>query len=157
MEYDAKPVLMCCIFLASKIEHKIIPLTEFLGKIPKSPSPVEMVDLELTVSAVLKFDFMIKNPYWPLHGLFLDLQVFIQDQELLSASEKQTILQNLLVSYNAAFQLVAQALQTDLIFLYPPSQIALSCLWACQTPDIQFKDYIVSRLAVPAEEGTGMH
>jgi cyclin H len=142
--------------MATKIEHKIIPLVDFLSKIPKSPSQIEIVDLELTVSSALKFDFMIKNPYWPLHGLFLDLQVFIQDQESLPATEKQTILQNLLISYNAAFQLVSQALQTDLIFLYPPSQIALSCMWASQTPDIQLKDYITKKLAVGSEVKSGI-
>ena len=113
---------------------------------------MELVECELLVSSVLQFDYMVRNPYWPLHGFFLDMQVFIQQQQI-SAPEKQTILQNLLASYNASIQMVPKALQTDLIFLYPPSQIALACLWACQTPDIQLNDYIQTRLKPTTDSG----
>ena len=136
---------MCCIFLATKIEHKTIPLNDFLAKIPKSPSPIEMVELELQVSSALDFDYMIQTPYWALHGFFLDLQIFIQDQPV-SQLEKQSTLQNLLSTYNASLQLVVKSLQTDLVFIYPSSQIALACIWACQTPDLQLNDYIQLRI-----------
>ena len=41
---------MTCLFLSTKVENAPIGLEEFLGKIPKSPNPNQMIELELTLS-----------------------------------------------------------------------------------------------------------
>jgi cyclin H len=46
-ENDPKKILMTSIFMASKVEHQPMVLADFLAKIPKSPTPTEMVNLEV--------------------------------------------------------------------------------------------------------------
>ncbi|KAJ3329799.1 hypothetical protein HDU91_003755, partial [Kappamyces sp. JEL0680] len=145
LEKDPKKILVTCLFLATKIEHHVVPLGEFLAKIPRSPSTAEIIDLELDVSREIKFEFMMHHPYWPLHGFFLDIQVYIE--QVLAADKRQAALHNLLQCYSAAALLVPKALLTDLVFLAAPSQIALACLWAAAATEFSLKDYMEWRFA----------
>ena len=76
MDHDPKIILLTCLYISSKVENLKMPLEDFLSKIPKAPLPQVILASEITVSNHLKFHFKIHHPFWPLHGYFLDLQVF---------------------------------------------------------------------------------
>jgi cyclin H len=84
---------------------------------------------------------MIHHPYWPLHGFFLDIQVYIEK----NVEKKKEALQGLLTCYSTAANLVPKALMTDIVFQQSPSQIALACLWAATASEFSLKEYILWR------------
>ncbi|KAI8907129.1 cyclin-like protein [Entophlyctis helioformis] len=126
MDYDPKVILITCLFLSTKVENAMIPLSDFLAKIPKSPEANLMVDLEFELSKGLNFEFAVHHPYWPLHGLFLDMQTFIQATQ--QRNKQAELIRKLYAAYNQATDLINSLLITDAIFLYMPSQIALGAL-----------------------------
>lgn len=107
-----------------------------------------MIELELIVSTAVDFEYLFHHPYWPLHGFFLDMQCFIQKLDI-PIPKKQSALQNLFGSYTSATLLVPKAISTDLLFLYSPSQIALACLWASDTPHLL--EYIEWKFSLPGK------
>jgi cyclin H len=123
MEFDPKLILIACLFLSTKIEHEPIDLQEFLDKIPKGPKKHEMLDLELTLSSRIGFDYFIHHPYWPLHGFFLDLQQFHSPQELFQ-------------SYQDAIDICTNLYLTDCPLIYSASQIAIAAFYKCSKPEI---------------------
>lgn len=82
----------------------------------------------------IKFHLYIFEPYSALHGYALDLKKFIVDPNSLTTWIKK------------AKDYLNRILLTDVLFLYMPSQIALSSLrWAAFKLDIPMNDYMEKR------------
>ncbi|KAJ3142629.1 hypothetical protein HK100_012481, partial [Physocladia obscura] len=128
--HDIKVVLITCIFLAAKIESSYIPLTDFLAKVPQFQRPdVDVIrDYELIVADAVGFDFMVRQVKWPLHGLFLDLQVSTYFSTAYTSHDtRKQALNNLVKMYTRARELMQNALCSDLSLTHQSSQIALGC------------------------------
>ncbi|KAJ3041846.1 hypothetical protein HDV00_008550 [Rhizophlyctis rosea] len=130
IEYDAKLLLMTCVFLSTKVENAFKPLEQFAQKARQWPSTEEMLELEFTLSKGIRFDFMIQHPYWAVDGLYLDLQLYIE-HEILNKDKSQQIvwMRGLNVAYENAKLYADAAVRTDLCFTAMPSQVGLAC-WA---------------------------
>ncbi|KAL2917831.1 hypothetical protein HK105_202704 [Polyrhizophydium stewartii] len=126
MDYDPKIVLITCLFLSTKVENTLIPIDEFLSKIPKAPEAATIIDQELKVSQGLKFEFAIQHPYWPLHGLFLDMQSYLQSTQ--PRQRHPDLIKRLYAIYNQAVDIVTASLISDVSFQFMPSQIALAAM-----------------------------
>jgi hypothetical protein len=63
-----------CLYLASKIEGFFLTIDEFVSKFTKVNTQ-DIIEMEMPVCESLKFHFTIYQPYRPLYGFFLDLQV----------------------------------------------------------------------------------
>lgn len=172
---------LTCLFLAAKVENNFITLEDFLKKIKKGPPPAQvLVDLELEVSQGIRFEYVIHHPLWPLHGVFLDIQVitfFIilrvkidqrqhlhatQDylkQSISSTSTHKEALKKLAHTYIKAKELVIISLRTDLQFLMWPSQIAIACLQAA-AKEYEFMEdfnaYLIKRFEVGGDKVAAM-
>jgi cyclin ccl1 len=133
MEHDPKLILIACLFLSTKIEHEPVSLQEFLDKIPKGPQKHDMLELELTLSSHIDFDFSVDHPIWPLHGFFLDLQQFHSPQELFQ-------------SYQNAVDVCTDLYLTDCPLIYSASQIAIAALFKCSKPEMM-ESYLRERFS----------
>ncbi|CAJ0906115.1 10691_t:CDS:2 [Entrophospora sp. SA101] len=73
-------------------------------------------ELELIISRSLRYEYMIHHPYLPAFGFFLDLQLYSKDSKKI-----QQI-------YEKSKEYINTSLFTDAMFIYQPSQIALSTI-----------------------------
>ncbi|EGF80229.1 hypothetical protein BATDEDRAFT_88645 [Batrachochytrium dendrobatidis JAM81] len=126
MDYDPKIILMTCLFLSTKVENSLMPLDEFLSKVPKSPDASVMIHLEFVLSKGIQFEYSVHHPYWPLHGFFLDIQTFIQSSQ--PRGKHPDLIKRLYAVYNQATDLITSSLISDALFMYMPSQIALAAI-----------------------------
>eukprot|EP00842_Homolaphlyctis_polyrhiza_P004477 jgi/Hompol1/502/HPOL_005332-RA len=126
MDYDPKSILIACLFLSTKVENSTIPLDDFLAKIPKSPSASTMAELEFVISKGLNFEYAVHHPFWALHGLFLDVQTFIQATQ--PRTKHADLIKRFYKAFNEATDLVKASLVSDVSLIYMPSQIALAAM-----------------------------
>ncbi|KAI8615804.1 hypothetical protein BC830DRAFT_258049 [Chytriomyces sp. MP71] len=154
--HDPRHILLASIFLAAKAENSYLPLADFLVKVPAAsrPSQEAMWDKELVVADVCGFQFGAGaggggggHVHWPLHGLFLDLQLTpsktkqtyytnlhtplgakqtLEDARAGKEKLKQAL--TLLVAlYTRAKELATLSICSDLSLTHWSSQIALGC------------------------------
>lgn len=149
MDYDPRVFLMTALFLACKVEGSALSLKEYLSKVPNAPSADRMMDLETQLCTGLRFQLKVHHPFSPLHGFFLDFQVFLQglgvgDVSKNEADEKDTLANRMAVlveAFHKATERVTQSLLTDACLLYSPSQIGLACLsWSLSSSSSKGKD-----------------
>lgn len=119
MDYHPKPIMLTCLFLATKACDHYISLEQFVRSIPKITSMV-ILENEFLVCRALSWDFYVWHAYRPLYGFVLDMQVVLPEQAI-------TVLGKL---HDDAKALVSKILWTDLQFIHSPSRIALGCLMA---------------------------
>jgi len=130
MQYAPKNILLTCLFLACKSENSYIALDELLKKVPKSPPPETIKELELIVSQNIRFEYQIQSPFWALHGFYLDIQAYLNGPDKSSVNLEDNAQRRLSQTYKNSHEYAFISLYGDLIFLYWPSQIALACLMA---------------------------
>ncbi|CAG8631560.1 6479_t:CDS:2, partial [Dentiscutata erythropus] len=114
MDYHPKEIIVTCLFLAAKVEHSFVAIEEFT-KVVKRPKEI-IFELELVVSQSLRYEYAVHHPHLASFGLFLDMQNFIKD------NSKVKFL------YEKSLEFVNKSLFTDCMFIYQPSQIALTTL-----------------------------
>ncbi|KAG4303166.1 hypothetical protein PCK1_000504 [Pneumocystis canis] len=117
MDYHPKPIMLTCLFLATKVCDHYISLDQFVHSIPKVTS-VMILEHEFIVCRALSWNFYVWHAYRPLHGFILDMQVMLSEVSI----------QTLGKLHDEAKALISKTLWTDLQFLYSPSFIALGCL-----------------------------
>ncbi|KAI8592964.1 hypothetical protein BDZ88DRAFT_228012 [Geranomyces variabilis] len=144
---------MTCLFIATKVESVHISLATFLEKIPKSPSPDMMIELEFSLSKGIRYEYMVHHPFWPLHGFLLDIQSYIASTHPRHAHEH--FFQKLQRCYSRAEQFASLAILTDLTFTHMPSQIGLGCLLAAARErdfERELEQYLASRFHAKLDE-----
>lgn len=100
-------------------------------------SAESILELEFTVSQAIGFHFTVHHGLRPLHGFFLDIQ----------AALPSVSIEELGKLHDEARRLVLQSSPTDALFLYAPSQIALSGLDSLN-PELT-ASYLALRLPEP--------
>ncbi|CAJ0904558.1 15594_t:CDS:2, partial [Entrophospora sp. SA101] len=106
-----------CLFLAAKSENSFVPIEDFIKFLSNAKITKESVfELELIISRSLRYEYMIHHPYLPAFGFFLDLQLYSKDSKKI-----QQI-------YEKSKEYINTSLFTDAMFIYQPSQIALSTI-----------------------------
>ncbi|KAI9597555.1 cyclin-like protein [Syncephalis fuscata] len=118
MDYLPNDIMLTCLYLASKTEGFFLSINDFVGKFKKVTAQ-SVTDMEMIVCESLKFHFTIHQPYRPLYGFFLDLQVSCRVMGGLSMDILRT-------TYDHAIKWVSTSLFTDVCLLYQPSQVALA-------------------------------
>ncbi|KAJ3139691.1 hypothetical protein HDU90_009192 [Geranomyces variabilis] len=152
MEYDPK-LYLCVPISPTKVESVHISLATFLEKIPKSPSPDMMIELEFSLSKGIRYEYMVHHPFWPLHGFLLDIQSYIASTHPRHAHEH--FFQKLQRCYSRAEQFASLAILTDLTFTHMPSQIGLGCLLAAARErdfERELEQYLASRFHAKLDE-----
>lgn len=117
MEYHPKLILLTCLFLAAKSENFFISINSFSKRIPKT-TPESILGLEFEILQSLKFTLMAHHPFRPLYGFFYDIQNVLGPE--VSTKELGSV-------YDAARNLINEALISDAIYHFTPPQIALAC------------------------------
>lgn len=118
-EFDPRLVAPTCLYLASKAEESTVPakhLIFFMKKIfqdDKSSFEVkDILEMEMKLLEALDYYLVVYHPYRPLVR-------FLQDAGL-----TDLVLES--------WSLVNDTYKTDLVLMYPPHMIALSCIFlAC--------------------------
>ncbi|PIO62659.1 cyclin ccl1 [Teladorsagia circumcincta] len=120
MEASPKIVMMACFYLAMKVEEFYVTIDEFVGNL-KSGTPEQnttrILGLEPEIMRALRYQITIHCPYRPFEGHLMEMKTRM-----------------LLLNFNVesirepADQFFRQALLSDAMLMYPPSQIALAAL-----------------------------
>lgn len=120
MEFLPRLVLPTCVFLAAKAENQFVPLTKFCEVVAKL-DPQDILDFEFSLFSALEFTLSVHSPTWPLHGLFLDMQTVLAEN-----NEVELLCE----IHDKAKALLLSTLASDASFLYTPTQIALAAMMA---------------------------
>jgi cyclin H len=122
MDWHPKNVMLTTLFLATKTTNHPITLDIYASNIPKT-SPEDVLELEFLVAQSLSFEFAVWHAHRALWGIYLDLQA-LQGQPIEPISQ----------AYTDALPHVRASRLTDAELIYPPSQIALACLYLSSPP-----------------------
>ena len=126
-----------CLFMAAKSNEYFKNVDEFIRMLPEEQliTGDAILASELLVITGIRFHLYIFEPYSSWNGYRLDLRPFMVDEDRwLSWMDK------------AKNHLDRILMTTDALFLYMPSQIALSAVrWAAQELDISMDDYMEKR------------
>lgn len=76
---------LTCVYLASKVEEFNVSINQFVGNLKGDREKFANIILtfELLLMDKLNYHLLIHNPYRPMEGLFIDLKVRVQLNELL--------------------------------------------------------------------------
>uniref|UniRef100_A0A183FEH1 Cyclin_C_2 domain-containing protein n=1 Tax=Heligmosomoides polygyrus TaxID=6339 RepID=A0A183FEH1_HELPZ len=113
-------VMMACFYLAMKVEEFYVTIDEFVSNL-KSGTPEQnttrILGLEPEIMRALRYQITIHCPFRPFEGHLVEMKARM-----------------LLLNFNVesirepADQFFRQALLSDVMLMYPPSQIALAAL-----------------------------
>ncbi|KAJ1565712.1 hypothetical protein HK405_011756 [Cladochytrium tenue] len=138
-----------------------MPLSDFLAQVPKAPPAETILSLEFVVSRGILFNYLIAHVRWPLHGLFLDLQTYLQTVYAGRVNTQQEAVKRLVETYAKGREYAALSLYTELTFTHAPSQIAMGCFrLAAQEHAFvdEFDKYLSFRINwMPAEKLVDLH
>ncbi|RHZ69842.1 hypothetical protein Glove_277g36 [Diversispora epigaea] len=114
MNYHPKEIIVTCLFLAAKSEHSFVSIDEFVkvSKVPKN----RIFELELVVSGSLRYEYTVHHPFIAAFGYYLDMQNVIKDTNKIKSI------------YEKSISFIKASILTDAMFIYQPSQIALTAL-----------------------------
>lgn len=75
---------LTCVYLASKVEEFNVSINQFVGNLKGDREKFANIILtfELLLMDKLNYHLLIHNPYRPMEGLFIDLKVRVQQNEL---------------------------------------------------------------------------
>ncbi|KAK6726409.1 hypothetical protein RB195_004620 [Necator americanus] len=120
MEASPKIVMMACFYLAMKVEEFYVTIDEFVANL-KSGTPEQnttrILGLEPEIMRALRYQITIHSPFRPFEGHLVEMKARM-----------------LLLNFNVeairepADQFFRKALLSDVMLMYPPSQIALAAL-----------------------------
>ncbi|EPB78730.1 cyclin ccl1 [Ancylostoma ceylanicum] len=120
MEASPKIVMMACFYLAMKVEEFYVTIDEFVANL-KSGTPEQnttrILGLEPEIMRALRYQITIHCPFRPFEGHLVEMKT----RMLLLNFNVETIRE-------PADQFFRKALLSDVMLMYPPSQIALAAL-----------------------------
>ncbi|KAL9655070.1 hypothetical protein ABK040_008852 [Willaertia magna] len=124
MEYDIRNMMLTCIFLATKTEERYISLSQFIDKVNEITDAKEsnlnnemIYKYELILLQGLDFELMVYHPFRSLYAYVHDLHEIVDKNIVDELFENCKKLISELIKF------------TDVIFIYSPSIIAISCLY----------------------------
>ncbi|KAJ1896962.1 hypothetical protein LPJ66_003672 [Kickxella alabastrina] len=142
-DYPPKSIMLTCFYLATKVENSFIKIDDFVRPlndvVDKNKKGVrtkneDILDLEFVVIQSLQFELAAHHPYRPSYGLYLDMQAYIENNNLLKEV------------YDRTQYYIDQSLFTDLIFYYQPPQIALGAFkLAAKEKNLDIDMYLTQR------------
>ncbi|KAJ1358913.1 hypothetical protein KIN20_017481 [Parelaphostrongylus tenuis] len=120
MEASPKIVMMACFYLAMKVEEFYITIDEFVSNL-RSGTPEQnttrILGLEPEIMRALRYHITIHCPFRPFEGHLVEMKT----RMVLLNFNVETIRE-------PADQFFRKALLSDVMLMYPPSQIALAAL-----------------------------
>lgn len=120
MQRRPKPILLTCLYLATKTNDHYVPLDKFCSTMRIDQS--EILGLEFIVCQVVRWDLYVWLPYKPLHGFVLDMEARARVLGELTPRDLESL-------HGQARAHMTTMLQcSDMVFLYSPSVIALAAL-----------------------------
>lgn len=142
MEYHPQDMYFCCTFLAFKIDEYNITLEQFIETVsPYFPSEQLqhlsefILGHELFLLEKLNFQLTVHAPFRPLSGFLVDMKT--RSHELPDADQFRRI----------ADKFLLLSLHSDVLLLFPPSQVALAALWhSAKQTQTHIEGYISSIL-----------
>lgn len=121
MEFHPKEMAVLCVYLACKVDEYNLSIDQFMEQVCSQPNPglqMFIIDNELLLLQKLNFHLTVHSPYRPLEGFMIDLKT---KRNLLGLEDVE--------SYRPKTEkFLANCTLTDVMLLYPPSQIALAAL-----------------------------
>jgi len=115
LEYPPKVFMLTCIYLSCKVEENHVDAKEFGQHLNQDGTLI--LQSEILVLKILKFHLNIFHPYKPAFGFIANMQ----EKKLLSKELADRLV-------NGTNSLIHDSLNTDLCFIFPPSQIALAAI-----------------------------
>lgn len=176
MTYHPKEMMPSALFLATKTENHYTSLKSFVAKLPKTTAE-DVIAPEFLLTQGLRFTFDVRHPHRGLEGGFMELLAMANgkghgssnsssasqlQEDMLSIdpvkegkpkpkSSKELVLRIQNAHGKAKDILKTSALLTDAYFLYTPSQIWFSSLFAADLPLARF--YFHTKFASFSELG----
>ncbi|XP_019853410.1 PREDICTED: cyclin-H-like [Amphimedon queenslandica] len=145
MDYHPKEIFLSCAYLAFKIEEYNVSLDEFVYMLSpelRQSSSEMILNNELMMLKRLKFHLTIHSPFRPLEGFLIDMKT-------------RSSIPNVERLRKEADSFLMSSLYSDVLFLYPPSQIALAALYYASTViEVDISSYIKVQLADTIEQGS---
>eukprot|EP00051_Salpingoeca_urceolata_P016659 m.222996 g.222996 ORF g.222996 m.222996 type:complete len:362 (-) comp18743_c1_seq2:65-1150(-) len=124
-EVPPTDVFLGCVFLAGKAEEAFIKLADFVRFCGTEKHDGKLIKaLEVNLIQGLKFNLAVFGPFRPLRGHLLDVEASCKPQ---CSGDKEDVWKQ---CKSEAKQLLWRWLATDVLFLFPPSQVAFAALHA---------------------------
>ncbi|CAF2351086.1 unnamed protein product [Rotaria sp. Silwood2] len=138
MDYHPKDIYLICVYLTCKTEELRMPITDFLSNIKNSTNLDQTADIilsyELLLIEKLNFQLVIHTAYRPFEGLIIDLKTHYLRDNVNDADRLRL----------TGYEFLDKTLLTDVYFLFPPSQIALTALlFASIKAAVDIDEYIL--------------
>ena len=140
MDHPAKEMYLVCLYMACKVEEYNLSVDAFMQILPpdrREKTKDFVLAHELLLMQRLKFHLTVHNPYRPMEGFMIDLKTKLL-RDGVSPEKWRT----------QAEDFLSQSLSTDVMLLYPPSQIALAALLYASQGSI--RSYIVENAGASA-------
>ena len=118
-KHDPKFISVMCVFLAMKCENVHMGLQEFASKL-RGIEADHLRPLELILLSTLRFHLAVVLPHESILGLVLNFQHFRN-----SSSQSYNVDDTIIMQ--KAFDYATKSIQTDLLFVSSPAQIAVAC------------------------------
>eukprot|EP00128_Syssomonas_multiformis_P007621 Colp12_sorted_trinity150504_noHs@19806 len=115
MNYDPSDMMFVCVFLACKVEEFFQTLDEFVRKLGTKKGEKTkkyVLEHEVVLATELNYDLTVHSPFHALHGLAIDVRARCDAVSGISATTAE------------AQKLIMNSYLTDVILLYPPSQLS---------------------------------
>jgi len=142
MDYHPKEVLVTAVYLACKVEEFNVSISQFVSNVQGNQERATKIILnnELLLLQELNFNLTIHNPFRPVEGLLIDLKTRCKSLEQVDSfrPEIETFLD--------------QALLTDAVLIYAPSQIALAAIIHAASKQKQNLDSYVTDLLFQGQD-----
>ncbi|CAF1129702.1 unnamed protein product [Adineta ricciae] len=141
MEYHPRDIYLICIYLTGKTEELRISMEEFVANIKDSANVNHTADIllsyELLLIEKLHFQLVVHTAYRPFEGLIIDLKTHYLRDNVNDADQLRV----------TGYEFLDKTLLTDVYFLFPPSQIALTALvFASVKTKVNIDDYILKHV-----------
>ncbi|CAF0748192.1 unnamed protein product [Rotaria sordida] len=141
MDYHPKDIYLICVYLTCKTEELRISITDFLSNIKNSTNIDQTADIllsyELLLIEKLNFQLVIHTAYRPFEGLIIDLKTHYLRDNVNDADRLRL----------TGYEFLDKTLLTDVYFLFPPSQIALTALlFASVKAAVHIDEYILKHI-----------
>ncbi|VDK53407.1 unnamed protein product [Anisakis simplex] len=119
MEYSPKSVMMACFYLAAKVDEFNLSIQDFIKNLRSGTAKTNaetILSLEPEIMSKLNYHLTVHAPFRPFEGHLIDMKT----HSLLGFDLEQVR------PHSSDF--FKKALLSDVMLLYPPSQIALAAL-----------------------------
>ncbi|UJR27727.1 hypothetical protein I4U23_009004 [Adineta vaga] len=141
MDYHPRDIYLICVYLTSKTEELRISMRDFLANIKDSTNLDHTADIllsyELLLIEKIHFQLVIHTAHRPFEGLIIDLKThYLRDN--VNDAERLRV---------TGYEFLDKTLLTDVYFLFPPSQIALTALvFASVKAGVNIDEYILKHI-----------